>query len=85
MKPHKLTHSQQAANIIERFNGARKLALAIRQSNPEAERSPSTIYRWTYPRNKGGCDGRIPNGAWPAVLDAARYVGIFLTDKEKQP
>lgn len=83
-----LSSSQQAARVIARFGGAYDLSRAMDAANPERPeryRSPSVIFRWTYPRSKGGTDGRIPSAAWPAVIDAARYAGIFLTDKERQP
>ena len=83
-----LAPSTQAAQIIARFGGAYPLSRAMRAcadtDASRASRSPSVIFRWTYPRSRGGTDGRIPNAAWPAVLDAARYMGIFLTDKERQ-
>lgn len=81
-----LPHSGQAAKIITRFGGAYALSRALGGlQDTRAARHPSVIFRWTYPRSRGGTDGLIPNAAWPYVKQAARYVGIFLTQEEMQP
>lgn len=81
-----LPSSQQAANVIVRFGGAYALSRALAGlQDPRALRHPSVIFRWTYPRTRGGTDGMIPNAAWPYVKRAARFVGIFLTSDEVQP
>jgi hypothetical protein len=62
----------QAFNVIEKFRGARNLARAI-------QRSPSTVYKWTYEMDKGGTDGLIPSSALELVRRAAKIHGIELT------
>ena len=89
MKPRGVTHkyllpSQQAAKVIARFDNAHRLSLLMKQACPGVEeRSRSSIIRWTYPRSRGGTDGRIPAAAWPGILKAARFVGIILTEDER--
>lgn len=45
----------------------------------------ATIYKWTYPRDKGGTDGLVPSSAMPAVLKAADVLGIELTSEDIDP
>ncbi len=39
----------------------------------------SRVYRWTYAKEQGGTDGRIPTKHQQALLDHAREQGIDLT------
>lgn len=72
--------SQQAARVIAKFGNARRLAEATqRLADPSLHRSPHVVYRWTYPKSKGGTNGRIPSSALEAVLAAARLEGILIT------
>lgn len=68
----------QAERIIDKFNGRYNLARLI-------GKQPSTIYRWTYPRSKGGTGGLIPNKDLPLIRKAAREQGIYLTEKDLYP
>jgi hypothetical protein len=43
-----------------------------------ARRDLSRVVRWTYPKDRGGTDGRIPSEAQPTLLVAARAEGIDL-------
>lgn len=61
-----------AASVIKKFGGVRALARAI-------DVNPSTVSRWTMPREKGGAAGRIPAKAQPLVIEAAKKAGIKLT------
>jgi len=70
----------QASKIINRFGGARALTAALKQIG--IEKSPSTIYRWAYPKTRGGTNGLIPNFDMEYVIKAAAAVGIFLTDDD---
>lgn len=61
----------QADRVIATFGGARKLAALL-------DRTPSAIYKWTYPRERGGTAGYIPSSVWPSLYDLARRMGISL-------
>ena len=87
---HHLPHSTQAERILARFGNGYDLSRYLKQvaeatGNANYYRSPSVIYRWAYPRQRGGCDGLIPNAAMPGVLLAAKVAGIFLTDEDTRP
>lgn len=45
----------------------------------------STVYKWTYPKSKGGSGGLIPTQSWPAVFDAARRAGLTITPSDIDP
>lgn len=68
----------QAERILKKFGGARRLAEILTLTGKM--KTPSTIYRWTYSREKGGTGGLVPTSAWPDILVAARYAGIVLED-----
>jgi len=68
----------QAERVIAKFGGARKLAKALALD-------PSTVYKWTYPREKQGTGGVVPNNKIPALLAAARAEGILFTPAELWP
>lgn len=73
----------QAERIIERFGGARRLAEAL--SAVGEFRHPSVVYKWTYPKDRGGTGGLIPTAAWPDILKAARHFGIYMTEEDTDP
>lgn len=73
----------QASRIIEKFGNARKLAKALQQVG--CPKNPTSIYRWAYPKERGGCGGIIPTAVWPFLLKAARLEGIMLDDEEISP
>jgi hypothetical protein len=70
--------TSQARRIFQKFGNARRLAQAIGCQ-------PSTVYRWDYPKDKGGTGGLIPSSALPEVLEAARQAGIFITSDDLYP
>lgn len=70
----------QAARVIAKFGNARKLAFAC-----QPPLNPASVYKWVYPKNKGGSDGRIPTAALETVLKAARREGILLTPEDLWP
>ncbi len=75
--------SNQAERIIKKFGNARALSRALQAlGDPKKSRSPAVIYRWTYPRSRGGTAGRIPSNALDDVLAAARLEGIFITPED---
>ncbi len=65
--------SNDAAFIIQQFGGIKRLAKAI-------SKDPATIYRWTYPKHKGGTGGSIPNSALGKIRQAAQHLNISLID-----
>jgi putative alpha-1,2-mannosidase len=54
-----------ASKIIERFGGAPKVAEIV-----GTERT--AVYKWTYPRERGGSDGLIPSKYHAILLRAAK-------------
>ncbi len=68
----------QAEKIIAKFGNARRLAELIGVH-------PVNVYRWTYPRARGGTDGLIPTSSLAKILMAARTDGILLTIDDFSP
>lgn len=75
----------QAERIIAKFGGARRLAIILKQADESQALNPSSIYRWTYPKEKGGTGGVVPTAALPLLIKAARLEGIFLTPEDLYP
>lgn len=73
----KLTMTQ-ADRIVLKFNGVRNLARAI-------DVDMTTVYKWTYPRNKQGTNGLVPSHAMLKILAAARREGVLLTADDLSP
>jgi hypothetical protein len=61
-----------AERVIKIFGGATKLA---RLTNIDS----SSVYRWNYPKEKGGTDGAIPHANHGKILAAAHRNGIKIT------
>lgn len=77
----------QAERIIAKFGNARRLSQAMDRvakigGNPNRYRSPAVVYRWTYPKERGGTGGKIPSSAMDDVMAAARLEGIILTAED---
>lgn len=53
-----------AQNVINKCGGASKTADLV-------GRSESWVYRWTYPKDRGGTGGNIPARAQRKLLEAA--------------
>lgn len=68
----------QAERVLRKFKGARRLAVLIR-------RHPASVYKWTYPRERGGTGGLVPTEAWPAIAAAALVKGVKLTRNDTDP
>lgn len=77
----------QAQRVIHKFGGARALCRALNEVCGEDKRyyNPSSIYRWTYPRDKGGTGGTIPTRAMVYIFKAARLYGLLLTEEDFFP
>jgi hypothetical protein len=67
--------SEQAQRIIAKFGGPRRLAIAIGCQ-------PPAVYRWTYPRDRGGTDGYLPNAVKDRVKAAADLLGVEITAED---
>lgn len=61
-----------AERIIEKCGGPKALASLVGVDL-------SRVHRWTYPKAKGGTDGRIPSRHHQKLLDRARENGISLS------
>jgi hypothetical protein len=72
------TTSRQAETIIAKFGNADALAEA-------AGLDRTTVYRWSYAKNRGGTGGFIPTRSQRKVRMAARKLGITLTAQDWQP
>ena len=68
----------QADRIIARFGGHRALADAV-------NRDVATVYKWSYPKARGGTDGLIPSSVMPEILKAAKEHGVFLSQSDLYP
>jgi hypothetical protein len=69
---------QQAVKIIQKFGGARRLAALT-------DMDPSRIYKWTYPKDKGGTGGVIPSSCVEKVQHAAVVAGVSLSAEDWAP
>lgn len=65
---------EKARTVIEKFGGPRKLAELLNKDR-------TTVYRWTYPRKKGGTGG-IPRAAQSEILRLAKLMGINVTAED---
>jgi len=59
----------KAQEVINLFGGAYELADAIGVSHV-------SVYRWTYPRQRGGTAGYVPAFQIPRIIEAASQRGI---------
>lgn len=75
----------QAQRVIAKFGGARGLMRALQRLEPRKHRDATSIYRWTYPKSKGGTDGLIPTAAMADVTEAARLDGVLLSAEDWDP
>lgn len=73
----------QAERILKKFGGASRLAGLFNSLN--IRRNLHSIYKWTYPRERGGTNGLIPGSAMQDILQAARLDGILLTPEDLDP
>lgn len=78
----------QAERVIAKFGGTPRLIFYLNQAiqtpiegslKPKNVRVPSSVYRWMYPKSRGGCDGVIPAKAMKLILKASRLAGVLLT------
>jgi hypothetical protein len=60
-----------AQRIIAKFDGEEAIAEALGITVPR-------VRRWTFPKTRGGTDGRVPSKHQQALLDRAKELGIKL-------
>lgn len=77
------TYFTQAELIIRRFGGHKRMAEIFALLGMPY--NLSTIYRWNYPKEKGGTGGVIPTTAWPEIQKAARLEGVLLKPEDFDP
>lgn len=73
----------QADRLIRKFGGARNLMRILKKIGEPL--TAATIYRWAYPKEKGGTGGLIPTRTWPTLFRAAKYAGVFISQEETDP
>lgn len=73
----------QAERVIGKFGGARQLSAILGAIGRPREKT--TIYKWTYPRKRGGTGGVIPSCAWDDITAAARHKKITITAEDADP
>ena len=71
----------QAGKIITKAGGARNLSRLIEFATG-IKVDPSAIYRWNYPKDKGGTGGFIPSSAIPKVTAAFRKDRQVVSQKD---
>jgi hypothetical protein len=64
--------------IIEKFGGPAKVAALL-------DLDVSRVYRWTYPEERGGTGGFVPQKHQIKLLEAARTDGIALAPADFFP
>lgn len=64
-----------AQDVIEKVGGVAKVAKIC-------GRTPSWVYKWTYPKNRNGRGGVVPHEDAEALLAAARRGEIDLTPED---
>lgn len=72
------TQNTQAERVIAKFGSAYRLAKLL-------NRNPSSVYRWTHPKARGGTGGIIPAAAMRELLKIARVEGVLLTPADLDP
>jgi hypothetical protein len=61
-----------AERVIEKCGGVAKTAELI-------NKSPSWVYRWTYPKDKGGTGGTVPQSSQHELLKLAKEGKVTIT------
>ena len=67
-----MKHLNPAHAVIQKFGGVEAVAATT-------GKHISRIYRWTYPRDRGGTGGLIPPADAQKILRAARERGLDIT------
>lgn len=70
-----IDHLEPARSIIAKLGGPDAVARITK-------RDVSRVYRWMYPRDRGGTDGSIPQGEARKLLAHAAEAGVALDASE---
>lgn len=62
---------EPAKSIIEMLGGANAVAAFVNRKAP-------TVYRWAYPKSRGGLDGNVPAELRPKLIEMAAGLGKSL-------
>lgn len=76
-------YMSQAERILLKFGGARRLSRLMKACG--RTKDPTSIYKWTYSKEKGGTGGLIPTAAWSDILLVARMEGLLITSEDMDP
>ncbi len=77
------TDMTQADRVIAKFGSVPNLARALMAIG--SPKTVTSIYRWVYPKEKGGTGGLVPPQAWDSIIKAAHYEGIQITQQDFDP
>lgn len=69
-----------ALRIIRRFGSMKNIHAAFKAAGHP--KSKATIYKWTYPKERGGTGGIIPGSATFALHKAAFVAGVYLSPED---
>lgn len=64
-----------ADKVIEKCGGVAKTAALVGKSK-------GWVYRWTYPKSKGGTGGEVPRSAQKKLLDLAHHGVVEITPND---
>lgn len=67
-----------AARVIEKCGGVDRVAKIV-------GRTPGSVYKWRWPKEKGGTGGLIPTDAQTKIWDAALRGEVDLTREDFLP
>lgn len=74
-----------AENILKKFGSMKLLKDSLDATMGDKAPNLTTLYRWIYPREKGGTDGQIPTKNIPNIMLAARFAGVMLEPEDFYP
>lgn len=72
-----------ALRIIRKFGSMKNIHAAFKAAGHP--KTKSVIYRWLYPKEKGGTGGIIPGSALVALQKAAFVAGVYLSPEDLDP
>lgn len=78
-----MIESTQVDRIVSKFGGWKALWNALKTAG--FDRDLTALYRWSYPKEKGGAGGVVPTHSMHQILEAARSEGVHLTTEDLDP
>lgn len=69
---------KQADKILKKLGGPRRVAVGIGVD-------PTTVYKWTYEKDRGGTGGIIPSASVAKVQKLSVVMGVELTAEDWTP